>query len=166
MMNASVSVLTIEVKDSGKLPTRAKNVLIRLECETVKDVIKLTPAQILRAKWAGKKVLAHIEAWLGSFGLSLTIPADTLPSPAGFPLLNGYLQIQKQLFDYFGYAGLFLPMEDCTSEIWQEWSPETTYRGKDFTMIVASSTPQRTRLGRVLAVYDNTKESKTQTTGA
>ncbi len=151
-------VLAIEVSSSQNLPTRAKNVLKRLGCETVEDVIELTPDQVLKAKWAGKKVLSYITAWLGTFGLSLRIPAATLPSPTGFPLLNGYLQLQKQLFGYFGYTGPMLPMEDCTETKWREWSPETTYRGKDFTMIVSN-------MGRALAVYSNTNETKSVAKG-
>jgi hypothetical protein len=107
------------VQDST-LPTRAKNVLKRLECETINDVIRLTPSQILRAKWAGKKVLSYIEAWLGSYGLSLIIPGATLPSGAGFPLLNGYFQLQGQIYDYFGYHEdwVEIPLEDRTEMHW------------------------------------------------
>ncbi len=81
-------VLAISVADSQNLPTRAKNVLKRLGCETIEDVVKLTPKQILRSKWAGKKVLAYIKLWLDNFGLSLSDSA--MPTSTGFPLLNGY----------------------------------------------------------------------------
>ncbi len=113
-------VLAISVKDSKNLPTRAKNVLKRLGCETLEDVTKLTPEQILRSKWAGKKVLAYITAWLGEFGLSLTIPAATKPTPTGFPLLNSYSQAEQRLFDYFGYVGNWraIPVDDRTADYW------------------------------------------------
>ncbi len=113
------SILAIRVEGST-LPTRAKNVLKRLGCVTVADATKLTPDQILRAKWAGKKVLAYITAWLGEFGLSLTIPAAYKPTPTGFPLLNGYTQAQQRLFDYFGYQQdwVSIPLDDRTADFW------------------------------------------------
>jgi hypothetical protein len=113
------SVLAIRV-ESSTLPTRAKNVLKRLGCETIVDVAKLTDTQILRSKWAGKKVLFHIKLWLDSYGLSLIEPAAKLPSPVGFPLLNGYFQLQRQIFDYFGYVEnwIKIPLRDNTDAYW------------------------------------------------
>jgi len=112
-------VLAVPV-ESSTLPTRAKNVLKRLGCATVADVTKLTPDQILRAKWAGKKVLAYITAWLGEFGFSLTTPVATKLTPTGFPLLNGYLQLQDRLFEYFGYKEDWraIPVDDRTNSYW------------------------------------------------
>ncbi len=149
-------VLALNVEDSQHLPTRAKNVLKRLGCETLEDVTKLTPKQILRAKWAGKKVLNYIKLWLDQYGLSL---ADSTPSPTGFPLLNGYLQSKSRLFEYFGYTGRDFPMEDCTNTKWYAWSTDTIYRGKDFSMIVTSN--MDTCLG-ALCIYDNAKEVEPQ----
>ncbi len=112
-------VLAIRMEDTI-LPTRAKNVLKRLGCVTLEDATKLTPDQILRAKWAGKKVLAYITAWLDGFGLSLTIPTDAKPTPTGFPLLNRYSQTQQRLFDYFGYNENWahIPLDDRTADYW------------------------------------------------
>jgi hypothetical protein len=112
-------VLAVPV-ESSTLPTRAKNVLKRLGCATIADTTKLTPPEILRAKWAGKKVLAYIQTWLGEFGLSLTLPAATKPTPTGFPLLNGYFQAQQRLFDYFGYREdwVHIPLDDRTADYW------------------------------------------------
>jgi hypothetical protein len=164
-------VLAISVKDSKNLPTRAKNVLKRLGCETLEDVTKLTPEQILRSKWAGKKVLAYIKLWLDSFGLTLSDSNLTMPTSAGFPLLNGYNLLRKRIYEYFGYDPEFakvlenvgddLPIQDCTDRAWSEFSSvgiqfASTYRGKDFTMIV-SGAPQK----KVLCIYDNAKEFKT-----
>jgi hypothetical protein len=159
-------VLAISVKDSKNLPTRAKNVLKRLGCETLEDVTKLTPEQILRAKWAGTKVLAYIKLWLDSFGLSLSDSNLTMPS-TGFPLLNGYNLLRKRIYDYFGFdpefdkvlhnVGNDLPIQDCTDRSWSEFSAAETYRGKDFTMIVSNTA----HFG-VLCIYDNAKEFKTK----
>jgi hypothetical protein len=158
-------VLAISVKDSQYLPTRAKNVLKRLGCETIEDVVKLTPEQILRSKWAGKKVLAYIKLWLDSFGLSLSDSSLTMPTSAGFPLLNGYLQFRGRIYDYFGYSGPDFPIEDCTNRPWGVNSarPERlatiaawTYRGKDFTLIVSKASEHQS----VLCIYDNAKEFK------
>jgi hypothetical protein len=112
-------VLTVRV-DESTLPTRAKNVLKRLEAVTIADVVKLTPEQVLRAKWAGKKVLSYIETWLREFGLSLTIPQAVKPSPAGFPLLNSYTETQGRLFEYFGYVQdwVSIPVQDNTDDHW------------------------------------------------
>jgi hypothetical protein len=158
-------VLAISVKDSKNLPTRAKNVLKRLGCETLEDVTKLTPEQILRSKWAGKKVLAYIKLWLDSFGLALS-DSSSVPTSTGFPLLNGYNLLRKRIYEYFGYdpefdtvlhnLGGVLPIQDCTDRPWSEFSAAETYRGKDFTMIVSNTA----HFG-VLCIYDNAKEFKT-----
>ena len=113
------NVLTARVAEST-LPTRAQNVLKRLGAITIADVVELTPEQILRAKWAGKKVLAYITAWLDEFGLSLTIPEAARPTPAGFPLLNSYMQLQERLFAYFGYVEDWraIPVNDNTADHW------------------------------------------------
>jgi hypothetical protein len=160
-------VLAISVGDSKNLPTRAKNVLKRLGCETIEDVVKLTPEQILRSKWAGKKVLAYIKLWLDNFGLTLSDSSLTMPTSTGFPLLNGYIQQRKRILEYFGYDVEFnkvlhnlgddLPIQDCTDRPWGGPSTDTTYRGKDFTMIVSNTE----HLG-VLCIYDNSKEFKTK----
>ena len=160
-------VLAISVEKSKTLPTRAKNVLKRLGCETLEDVTKLTPEQILRAKWAGTKVLSYIKLWLDSFGLSLSDSKLTMPSSTGFPLLNGYNLLRKRIYEYFGYDPEFakilvnmkadFPIEDCTDRPWSEWASDVTYRGKDFTMIV---TRVSDTVGS-LCIYDNAKEFKT-----
>lgn len=133
-------IYAIEIESSTSLPTRAKNVLMRLNCKTIGDVVKLTPDQILRGKWAGKKVLAYIVAWLSDFGLSLTVPEAVVPTSAGFPLLNGLFQIQKQLFDYFGYREdwVRIPVEDNTSDYWlllegKNGRGEVTYAPEELT---------------------------------
>jgi hypothetical protein len=159
-------VAAISVEKSKTLPTRAKNVLKRLGCETLEDVTKLTPEQILRAKWAGTKVLSYIKLWLDSFGLSLS-DSNLMPTSNGFPLLNGYNLLRKRIYDYFGFdpefdkvlhnVGNDLPIQDCTDRSWSEFSAAETYRGKDFTMIVSNTE----HLG-VLCIYDNAKEFKTQ----
>jgi len=161
-------VLAISVEKSSNLPTRAKNVLKRLGCETLEDVTKLTPEQILRAKWAGTKVLSYIKLWLDSFGLTLS-DSKLMPTSTGFPLLNGYNLLRKRIYDYFGYDEEFnrvlhnlgndLPIQDCTDRPWGEfkWASDTTYRGKDFTMILSNTE----HLG-VLCIYDNAKEFKTK----
>src|SRR5579863_6289221 len=112
-------VLKVRV-DESTLPTRAKNVLKRLGCETIADATELTADQILKAKWAGKKVLSYITTWLREFGLDLKSPEALRPTPTGFPLLNGFFQIQKQLFDYFGYVEDYvkLPLRDDTDAYW------------------------------------------------
>jgi len=163
-MNAYV--LAISVKDSKNLPTRAKNVLKRLGCETLEDVTKLTPEQILRSKWAGKKVLAYIKLWLDSFGLTLS-DSNLMPTSTGFPLLNGYNLLRKRIYEYFGYDPEFdrvlhnlsreITFQDCTDRPWSEFSAAETYRGKDFTMIVSN-----TEHFGVLCIYDNAKEFKTK----
>jgi hypothetical protein len=160
-------VLAISVEKSKNLPTRAKNVLKRLGCETLEDVTKLTPEQILRAKWAGTKVLSYIKLWLDSFGLSLSDSNLTMPTSTGFPLLNGYNLLRKRIYEYFGYdaeankvlhnLGDDLPIQDCTDRQWSQFSAAETFRGKDFTMIVSNTA----HFG-VLCIYDNAKEFKTQ----
>jgi hypothetical protein len=160
-------VAAISVEKSQNLPTRAKNVLKRLGCETLEDVTKLTPEQILRAKWAGTKVLAYIKLWLDSFGLTLSDSKLTMPTSAGFPLLTGYNLLRKRIYEYFGYDEEFdkvlhnvcreVTLQDCTDRPWSEFSAAETYRGKDFTMIVSN-----TEHFGVLCIYDNAKEFKTK----
>ena len=133
-------VLSVRV-DESTLPTRAKNVLKRLGAITIADVAKLTPEQVLRAKWAGKKVLAYITAWLGEFGLSLTIPEKTIPTAAGFPLLNSFFGVQQRLFDYFGYVEDYvkIPLRDDTDAHWllqqnENGRGKVTYASEELTL--------------------------------
>jgi len=102
------------------LPTRAKNVLKRLDAKTVGDITKLKRSEILRAKWAGKKVLAYIEEFLSMRGLTLTPEENGPVVEKGFPLLNAFNSIEKQIFDYFGYREdwVKIPMEDRTEMYW------------------------------------------------
>jgi len=104
--------------ETSPLPTRAKNVLKRLGALTLGDTAKLTEGKILKAKWAGRKVLSYIKEWLDSYGLSL---ADSnLTMPTGFPLLNKFFGIQQLLFDYFGYVEDYvkIPLRDDTDAHW------------------------------------------------
>jgi Bacterial RNA polymerase, alpha chain C terminal domain len=111
-------ILDRPIKDTT-LPTRAKNVLKRLEAKTVGDATKLTRTKILRSKWAGTKVLSYIENFLTELGLSLT-EENAVSTQPGFALLNNYLNLKQQLFDYFGYKEdwVAIPLEDRTEMHW------------------------------------------------
>lgn len=102
-------------------------------------------------------------------------------------LFDDYLDLQKQIFDYFGYVEDWkaIPLDDCRTYYWQlagegpgsvlfgetvdsidtyehiiytqRFLPKWVYRGKDYTMICVDT---QTDGNKFLSIFDNSKEVK------
>ena len=59
-------------------PARAKNILLSLECETLRDVVKLQPRDLLKRVNCGRGTVNDIESILRTEGFELGMDVDKI----------------------------------------------------------------------------------------